>query len=358
MRRLWIVIAVSGLAAGGLCVAQARPAAQPPSFAPLFNLVGDFPLDDGTNRIDYQSIDPATHRLYISKMGAGKLLVVDITQNSLIAQLDNFPKITGVLVVPELHRVYASVPGAGLGASLSVALGMAGLSKGHGAVVVVDTRNLHEIARLPGGVFPDGIAYDPRDHRIFVSDELGSSVAVIDADTDRLITRIDAGGEVGNVRYDPATSRVYAPIQSHDELIVIDPVKATIVGVHPLTGGRHPHGLAIAPDEAVGYVACDSNDQLLTVNLATGKVLDRQNVAHDPDVLAIDTGGKRLYVASESGRLSTFDIKNAGKPVSVGDIFIGKDAHSVAVDPTTRRLYLPLADVDGRSILRVLSPTP
>lgn len=336
---------------------QARSETSPTaSFARLFTNAGDFSLGNATSRMDYESLDPAAHRLYIAGMGAGKLLVFDIEHNNLAASLNGFSKVTGVLAVPDLHKVYASVPGAGLIPSLSVALGMVGLSSGRGAVAIVDTRTLREIARLPGGVFPDGIAYDPKDRKIFVSDELGSGVLVIDADSDRLIARIAPGGEVGNVRYDPITAKVYAPIQSRNELAVIDPANLQLVARHPLPGGEHPHGLAIAPGQAVGYVACDGNDRLLTVDLATGKVLDRQPVAHDPDVLAIDPEARRLYVASESGKLSTFDIAAATHPLSLGDVFVGRDAHTVAVDPATHRLYFPLADVKGRSVLRVLVP--
>jgi DNA-binding beta-propeller fold protein YncE len=335
---------------------HSRTVIDAPPYLRLFKLVGDFPLGRATSRMDYQSLDPAAHRLYIAGMGAGKLLVFDIEHNDLAASLKGFPKVTGVLAVPDLHKVYASVPGAGLIPSLSVALGMVGLSSGRGAVAIVDMRTLREIARLPGGVFPDGIAYDPKDRKVFVSDELGSAVLVIDADSNRLIARIATGGEVGNVRYDPITAKVYAPIQSRNELAVIDPANLELVARHPLPGAEHPHGLAIAPDQAIGYVACDGNDRLLTVDLATGKVLDRQPVAHDPDVLAIDPLARRLYVASESGKLSTFDITSASRPRSFGDVFIGRDAHSVAVDPATHRLYIPLADVKGRSVLRVLVP--
>jgi DNA-binding beta-propeller fold protein YncE len=235
---------------------------------------------------------------------------------------------------------------------------MAGLSSGRGVVAILDTADLHEIARLPGGVFPDGIAYDPKDRKIFVSDELGAAVLVIDADTNRLVARIEPGGEVGNVRYDPVTAKVYAPIQSRDELAVIDPVNAQLTTHYALPGGKHPHGLAIAPDAAVGYVACVGNDRLLTVDLATGKTLDRQLLGHDPDVLAIDPVIRRLYVASESGNLSSFDIATATAPTSLGDVFVGKDAHSVAVDPMSHRLYFPLADVNGQSVIRVLAPKP
>lgn len=355
-RRAALVLMLIALLAGN-CAADAR--AETPSQAPfsrLFTHVGDFPLDAPTSRMDYQSIDPATHRLFIAKMGAGQLLAFDIEHNNLVAQLDGFPKITGVLVVPALHKGYASVPGAGFMPSVTIALGVIGLSSGRGAIAIVDTQTLKEIAKLPGGVFPDGIAYDPQDRRVFVSDELGSAILVVDADGNRLVAHIALGGEVGNVQYDPASGMIYAPIQSRNALAAIDPATLKVLARRSLPGCAHPHGLAIAPGEAIGYIACDRNDRLITVDLATNKILARQPVAHDPDVLAIDPNLRRLYVASESGNLSSFDITSARAPRSLGDVFVGRDAHSVAVDPDSHRLYLPLADVGGRAALRVLAP--
>lgn len=358
LRRLLLALMAIGLmAAGWPAIARAEMPSQT-SFVRSFTLVGDFPLGAATSRVDYQSFDPTAHRLYIAKMGAGQLLVFDTETDGLVAALDGFPKTTGVLVVPALRKVYASVPGAGFVPSLSVALGMVGLSSGRGAVVVVDTQTLKEITKLPGGVFPDGIAYDPRNRRVFVSDELGSAILVIDADENRLIARVAPGGEVGNVQYDPITTMIYAPIQSRNELATIDPATLKLVARHPLPGCAHPHGLAIAPSEPVGYIACDHNDRLLTVDLATRKILARQPVAHDPDVLAIDPNSRRLYVAAESGNLSTFDITSTRTPRSLGDVFVGHDAHSVAVDPDSHRLYLPLGNVGGKAVLRVLAPKP
>jgi len=347
------------LALVALLFAMSNAQAEAPKFdSRLFSLVADVPLGPSANRIDYQSVDPQAKRLYVSMMGPGKLLVFDIGENKIVRQLDGFPKVTGVLVVPELHRVYASVPGAGVGASLTVGLGMLGLSSGHGAVGIVDTDTLKEIARLPGGVFPDGIAYDPKEKRIFVSDELGGAVSIIDAASNHFVARMPAGGEVGNVRYDPVTSNLYAPIQSKNELEAFSPQKGTRIADYPLAGCDHPHGLAIALGAAIGYVACDGNDVLTVVNLVTGKVLLRLPVAHDPDVLAIDPSARRLYVAGESGNLSTFDIAQPDEPKALGDTFVGPDAHSVAVDPATHKLYLPLNELNSKSVMRILAPKP
>lgn len=354
-------VLLATLAAAATIVSLSLPlqAAESPSataMSRLFALVGDFPLGNATSRADYQSFDPATTRLYIAKMGSGKLLIFDAAKNNLIAERDGFPKITGVLAVPERHRVYASVPGAGLVPSIMVGLGMAGLSNGRAAIAVLDSTDLREVARLPGGVFPDGLAYDPTRQRIFVSDELGSAVLAMDTKPDSLVARIETGGEVGNVRYDPVSGRIYAPIQSRGELVAIDPDKLTIVSRFPLPGGRHPHGLAIAPEASVGFLACDGDDRLLVVDLKSGAVIGRRPLGHDPDVLAIDAAQQRLYIASESGMLSSFDIADVRAPRSLGDVFVGDNAHSVAIDPASHRLFFPLADVKGQMILRVLRP--
>ena len=352
--RFGVILAI--LLIVGVSSAPGQPRQSASDIAGLFMQIADVRLGASTSRFDYQNFDPTTSRLFIADMGSGRLLVFDTRVQRLIASLDGFPKITGVLAVPALHRIYASVPGAGIGASLSVALGMAGLSRGSGQVAILDDSSLKEISRVPAGVFPDGIAYDPDDGKIFVSDELGSAIVVIDAKTNMPLARIATGSEVGNVQYDPLTHRVYAPLQSRNELGIIDPKSNRLINRVALPGAEHPHGLHIAHGVAVGYVACDENDRLVTVDLVSGKVLASDPTAHDPDVLATDPVLERLYVAGESGSLSMFDTSNAAAPRRLGDIFIGDDAHSVAVDPLTHRVFLPLRNIDGQSVLRIIRP--
>lgn len=336
--------------------AEALDAADRDAFVRLFTGSIDVPVGEKTDRFDYQSLDPTTGRLYVAKMGSAKLLVFDIRNRVAVAELDGFPKVTGVLAVPGLHKVYASVPGAGLGASISVALGIAGLTSGSAGVTILDSGSLRKIAELPGGVFPDGIAYDPDDERIFVSDELGGAVEMIDAQADKVLARIDIGGEVGNVQYDRLTKKIYVPVQTRDELAVIDPEAGRLVDRYPLPGGHHPHGLRMSSEMPIAYIACDGDDRLLVVDLGARRIIGVLTLGHDPDVLAGDAGLKRLYVASESGTLSVFDIAEPAAPRKLGDAFVGADAHSVAVDPASHLLFLPLRDVNGRSAIRILEP--
>src|SRR5438128_10868896 len=117
--------------------------------APL-RVVADVPLPGSASRFDYQSLEPAAGRLFISHMGAGQLVVFDVRAGRVISNLDGFPTVTGVLAVPAEHRAYAS-------------------ATGHHAVVVVDDSTLAMVARVPGPRFPDGIAYAPEERRVCVS---------------------------------------------------------------------------------------------------------------------------------------------------------------------------------------------
>src|SRR6266436_928640 len=158
--------------------------------AELLKKVADIPLPGGATRFDYASIDAAAGRLYFSHMGDGKLMVFDIRAEKLVTNLPGFPTMTGILVVPSLHRVYGSV------------------TKNH-EVAVVDTETLAIVKHIPDGKFPDGLAFSPETQKLYVSDESGGVATVIDTTTNEKLRAIPLGGEAGNTQYDPTSRLIY-----------------------------------------------------------------------------------------------------------------------------------------------------
>ena len=64
----------------------------------------------------------------------------------------------------------------------------------------------------------------------------------------------------------------------------------------------------------------------------------------------------RLYVSAESGNIAIFDEQDRGlKEVFRG--FFVTNAHTVAVDSRTHRVYWPLQNVAGKPVLRITAPT-
>src|SRR6266567_4296204 len=70
--------------------------------------VADIPMPGPAVRFDYQSLDAKNGRLYIAHMNADQLVVFDIRKRQVVANLDGFKGVHGVIAVPEIERVFAS----------------------------------------------------------------------------------------------------------------------------------------------------------------------------------------------------------------------------------------------------------
>ena len=197
------------------------------------------------------------------------------------------------------------------------------------------------------------MAYYPVAHTVFVSDDVGGTDTVIDTRTNRRIATIPLGGEAGNTQYDPVSRRMFVDVQTLNQLVAINPATDRIVARYSLPAScQHDHSLLIDAPHRLAFIACDGNARLLVFDLASLRVTSVETVGDNPDVLAFDSSVQRLYVAAESGIVAVFD-ERARSLHKVAEGFVATEAHVIAVDPRTHRLYLPLQDVDGKPVLRI-----
>lgn len=313
---------------------------KPASAAASSSLVRDFtdiPLPGAPVRFDYQSMDAKSGLLYISHMGDNHVVIFNVHTDKVVANIPDCPGSTGVLYLPQYNRIISSA------------------SAAH-EVVIIDASTRKIIATVGGIRFPDGIAYAPKEHRLFVSDEAGGNDVVIDARTNRKLASIALGGQAGNTRYDRVSDRILVNVQTLNQMVAIDPATLKIIGRYNLTGGEGPHGMYLDEKRRIAFIACEDDATLLVVDLRTMRVTATYPVGGGPDVLAFDPVWRRLYVAAESGVVTVFD-EIGSRLKLVGEIK-APHAHSVAVDPDTHRVYLPLQNIDGRPVLRILSINP
>jgi YVTN family beta-propeller protein len=222
-------------------------------------------------------------------------------------------------------------------------------------VVAIDMATLEITARIPAGVYPDGMAYAPDMHKLYVSDETGGTLTVIDAQSNRRIATISLGGEAGNTRYDPVSKHIFVNVQTRNQLFEIDPARDRIVARVDLPGARGNHGLLIDAEQRLAFIGCEGNNRLIVLDMPTMRVAASFEVGKDPDVLAYDSLLHLLYVAGEAGVVSMFRVE-AGTASKLGDGHVGPNAHVVAVDLETHRAYFPLKNLGGRTMLRILEP--
>jgi DNA-binding beta-propeller fold protein YncE len=299
----------------------------------VLRAVADVLLPGPPVRFDYQSFNPADGLLYIAHMNADQLVVFDTRSRQIIANLDGFHQIHGVIAVPELGKIFAS-------------------ATGDHQVLVVDAATLKTIAKVGEIKYPDGLAYAPTVQRVFVSDEHGNADAVINTTSNTIAASIALGGGAGNTVYDSKADRIYVAVHGKNELVTIDPLHAKITTRTPLTDLDDPHGIALDQENRLAFVAGEGNSKLVVVDLNNMRPGPPFPVGRDPDVLAFDSGTKRLYVAAESGNIRVFQEANRTLE-QIAELHLSH-GHTVAVDPRTHLVYFPLEDLNGKPVLRIM----
>jgi DNA-binding beta-propeller fold protein YncE len=320
--------------AAALASVGCRAAAQVSRPAAEWRLVADLPLPGKAARFDYQSFDARAGWLWIAHMGAGEVLAVDVRRRQVVAQVPNMPGVTGIRVVPALRRVFAALSGS------------------H-EVAVLDSRSGRVLARVSGGRFPDGLDYAPAANKLFVSDEYGRRELVIDLPSFTARRPIQVGGEVGNTQYDSAAGWIWVAVQTRNELVAIDPSTESVVERIPVPEIERPHGFYVDGPRRLIYVTGEENSRIGVLDLRTNRIAHTYPVGDEPDVLAMDPDRHRLFVAAESGTISAFDVR--GDSLLPLARYTAARAHSVAVDPATHLVYVPLENIGGKAALRILS---
>ncbi len=171
-------------------------------------------LPGEASRFDYESLDPKTHLLFLAHLAASQVVVFNVKTNHVVATIPDVDQVHGVLAVPELGRVFATATGSN-------------------EVAVIDEHTLKVVDRVAGGTYPDGMAYDAADKKLYVSDESGDTDTVINTKTNKRVATIALGGDVGNTQYDANSHRVYVNVQTRGDLVASIPRRTRLShGIH------------------------------------------------------------------------------------------------------------------------------
>jgi DNA-binding beta-propeller fold protein YncE len=303
-------------------------------------VVGDVALPGGASRFDYQDVDPRLGHLVIAHMGDGSVLFVRLSDGAVLRELTGIRTPRGVAVAAEVGLVFVtSMPN---------------------QLVIIDGKAMREIRRVGTGAGPDGVAWDGMHKVVGVSNQRDGTLSLIHDAGQGAHAQVRLGSETGNVMFDATRGWFWVTVNTEsqpDTLVAVNPTTAAIETTIKLPSCNGAHGLRLHPDAASAYVACESNSVLTRVDLRGKHAISTAPTGEDPDVMSLDPQIGWLYVAAESGELTVFDMNRPGVAL------IGHDrpfahAHTVAADPTTHRVFFPLAaGPKGTPVLRIMQPS-
>jgi DNA-binding beta-propeller fold protein YncE len=277
----------------------------------------------GSGGWDYLTVDAARGRLFVTR--GDHVEVLATKDGAVLGRIANTQGVHGVALAPELKRGYTS--------------------NGRANTVTefdYDTlATLREVAVT--GQNPDAILYEPASRRLLTFNGRSKNATVLDAATLTVVATLPVPDKPEFAVTDEH-GRVFVNIESDPgRLLVIDAAKATITANWPLPGCDSPTGLALDAKHSQLFSVCDGNVMAVT-DAATGQQLAKVAIGAGPDAAAVDTARGLVFSSNGDGTLSIVraDAK-AGFPV-VGTLTTQRGARTMALDPTTGRIFLVTAD--------------
>jgi len=290
-------------------------------------------------RFDYLTVDVEDGYVLSAHLGAGLLYVIDIKTNKVIDTIYGLPGVEGVEYVPIFKKIYTS-------------------DWYENKIGVIDLTQREVIKKLPTGAKPDESTYAASFHKLYVSNERGKSETVVDVTTDRVVATLHFNSETGMPQYDSVAKRVYVNLQDQNILAEIDPTTDSVVGRYPVGRCKGNHGMALDVEHRRAFLSCEGNDTMTVFDLEKHEPIAYLPMASGADVIKFDDVLSRIYVACSSGAISVFKEDDPTHFRKVEDFPVEPKVHSLAIDPTTHRVYTPEEQEDGRPVARMIVYEP
>lgn len=273
---------------------------------------------------DILTVDSAAKRLYLSH--ATKVVVVDLEKNTVAGEITDTPGVHGFIPVPEIGRGFST-------------------NGRENKVSVVDLATLKTISKIDTGDGPDAFAYDAKRGEVYIFNHKGGSATVVDAKNARVVATIQLGGEPEFGVSDDATGKVYVNLEDKSEVAVIDAAKHEVSARWPLAPGTEPTGIAFDPAHHRLFATCH-NKMMEMVDTTTGKVVGSVPIGAGVDGCAFDDATQLAFASCGEG--TTTIAKEDGDKLSlVQTLKTERSARTMAIDPTTHRIYLPSAQFEA-----------
>jgi YVTN family beta-propeller protein len=213
-------------------------------------------------------------------------------------------------------------------------------------VSVVDLNTLQTLARVDTGDHPDSILFEPRHTEVYVFNGRDDSATVIDAKTATVVATIPLGGRPEFAADDPRAGLVFDNLEDKDEVAVIDTATHTVTNLWPIAPGEEGSGMAIDVKHHRLFIGCGGSHTMLMMDGLTGKVLASVPTGEGVDANAFDPGTQLAFASCGDG--TTTIAHEAGDTLTVVQTLpTEKSARTMALDPTTHKIYLASAKFDA-----------
>ena len=275
----------------------------------------------GTGGWDYLEVDPATHRLFVSR--GTHYVVVDPDQGKIIGDIPGSQRAHGVAFANEFNKGFTT-------------------DGSNADSTIFDLTSLKVLDKVKTDKDSDAVIYDPFSKRVFTFNGDANTASAIDAASGKLVSTFPLGGgpEFGAT---DGKGKIFVNLEDKSSLVKFDAKTLKIENTWPLAPCESPSGLAIDAAHEILVVGCH-NKLMAFVDGNSGKVLGTVPIGQGVDANRFDPATGYAFASCGDGTLT---IAHEDSPTNfslVEMIQTQRGARTMALDYASHTVYLVTAE--------------
>jgi DNA-binding beta-propeller fold protein YncE len=269
---------------------------------------------------DYIVPDAPNHRLFVGR--SNRVMVVDMNNGRLIAEVTGINGAHGTALVPELGRGFAT-------------------SGNDSSILMFDARSYKGLLKIPAAEDADAIIYDPASKRVFSFNGDANSSTVVDPRRGTRVANIPLGGkpEYGQSARD---GKVYANLVDSSQIVEIDTKDLKVTRRWSTAPCKNPVSMAIDIRRQRLFSGCRSGVMAVS-DYKKGKIVATVPIGQGVDGAGYDAGRRDVYASNADGTLTVIHQDTPDRYHVVENVSTGERGRNMGIDPATHRIYIASA---------------
>lgn len=294
------------------------------------------PGSKGKGGFDHADVHSGLDRLYVAHTCNDALDIIDCAEDRYVDSVPDLGAVAGALVSEKRNLVFTS-------------------NRGENTVSIFASGGEREAVKVKVGVKPNGLAFDP-ERGILLAANVGDpevagsfTTSIVDVANRERIADVVVPGRTRWTVYDAERDVFFVNIAAPAKIVAIAAGKPHRVARDfdvPATG---PHGLDLDSEKGRLFCACDAA-VLVTIDAASGRVLNDLALSGPPDVIFLNAALRRLYVSI--GDPGVIDVIDTDAMRRIESVATERGAHTIALDRKRNRVFAFLPRTDRAAVFR------
>lgn len=239
------------------------------------------PLKGVAGKLDHIAVDSMNQRLFLANKPNNTLDIVDLKTGSLVKQIPDQGKVSGVAYASDLDMIY--------------------VGNGVGVCNGFDGNDFHQVFSTPAPA-ADNVHYHSGNKKVYVGqDEILSE---LDATTGQVSASMSLPGAVHGFKIDKKAGTIFGVLTKPSLIAVINIDKHKVVETFALTVSDAGSPIAQDVDNGLLFVGCPkAKPKVLVFDVKTGKEVASVDIPAGVDDLHFDSKRHSLYASCSAEAL-------------------------------------------------------